>query len=617
IDAMPYFPSYDKTPCKNISVHDNVFESKFRAVGSHHAVTGKTYDSITVRNNRMINIAGISVYAVYWKNSKIYGNDMLDVGLGVDLRSMINSDSLNFYNLNNLSYEKSESAVSGSKTFIYGNTIKIRSSKNILSKTCGIRALGDYYSADDKTTGTKAGIYRIYNVNIGVDASGKAYPNKISGNLTTGIQVNYGVNTLIKNNVIDLRESSMTSNSGVELRGCERTTVKLNNIMNGVKSTAKGVNAYESTANTGNTNLNISQNTIDGYAYAGVYLRNSSTSTVTDNYIKRCSNASIVLNAAVDTSITLNEMTDGAYGVNASADCGGVSIDSNRITAGTGLYIINTSNIYLLYNSVRADSYAVYLKGTKDITASGNTLSGSYGVHISGGSENLMLGSNTISAVNSGLYAVSTNGINADSNSITAGTNAVFLKTVRDVNITNNKLSGLFGVKLDMNCYNTNITGNGITTTDECIYLNGSSSTDKTEAKTLNITGNILDCPSASAAVRVVYDNVETTIHSNSRSDGAVPVYRFKGDGETSYRKQYGDMTIDNLTIETEDEVTTLSWSTASTPTGYRVYLGEEYLGDVNGTECTIDSYNGQPVTVIPYKTYGNIVHLGVPVSVE
>ena len=127
--AMPYFPSYDKTPCKNISIHENTFKNKFRAVGSHHGVTGKTYNNITVRNNKMTNIAGIAVYAVYWTNSKIYSNEMTNVGTGVDMRSMINGASLNFYNLDKLSYTDSEKAVSNSKTYIYDNQIQIRKQK--------------------------------------------------------------------------------------------------------------------------------------------------------------------------------------------------------------------------------------------------------------------------------------------------------------------------------------------------------------------------------------------------------------------------------------------------------------------------------------------------------
>ena len=82
--------------------------------------------------------------------------------------------------LDKLSYQQSEQAAAKSKLYIYDNKIKIRAKDNILSRPCGIRALGDYYSKDDKETGTKAGIYRIYNINVGTDAKGNSMPNTIS-----------------------------------------------------------------------------------------------------------------------------------------------------------------------------------------------------------------------------------------------------------------------------------------------------------------------------------------------------------------------------------------------------------------------------------------------------
>ena len=406
--AMPYFPQYDKTPCVNINIHHNIFRNKFRAVGSHHAVIGKTYDNINVHHNIMDNIAGISVYAVYWTNSKVYSNTMTNVGFGVDLRSMINSSSLNFYNLDKLSYQDSESFSQNSKTYIYGNTINIRKSKNIISSTCGIRALGDYYASDNKTTGTKKGIYRIYNVNIGVDPSGASMPNTLSGNLSTGIKINYGENCLIKNNIIDLKDSPVNNCKAVEL--------------------------------------------------------------------SKCSNAAVL---------------------------------SNTLTS----------------------------KG--------------------------------------------------------------------------------FGVAVYGDCLVTEITGNRINCDDECIYYNGASSSDKDVLKYLTVTDNVLDCPEGKAAVRVVYDKVNASIYLNSRTDGAVALYRLKGDNQTKYHKQQGDISLENLTLTSDEGVNVLSWNSLSEPDGYYVYSDGMFIGDIRDTRCVLDNYDGQNITVIPYRVYGNIIYTGVPMYVS
>lgn len=551
--AMPYFPSYDKTPCKNINIHDNTFKNKFRAVGSHHGVIGKTYNNITVRNNKMTNIAGIAVYAVYWTNSKIYSNEMTNVGTGIDMRSMINGASLNFYNLDKLSYADSEKAVSDSKTYVYDNKIKIRSAKNILSKPCAVRAFGDYYPSKDKETGTKAGIYRIYGVKIGIDSNGKSMPNKISGDMSTAVQMNYAVNAEVKYNEIDMKKSARSTEYGFELRGCENTSIQSNTIKNGSVSSAKGIYAYESSANTINSALNISDNTIENFAYAGVLIKKSEKTIIENNTVGNCSNSAIIIKSSTRTKVSQNTL--------------------------------------------------------KDVL---------YGMYISDSSDGLEMNSNTIYASSAGLYAVSANNINAYDNTITANTNGVLLKSTNAAAIKNNSIiSNLYGVQLGKDNYNTDIIGNNIDSSDECVYYNGSASTDKSIIKTLNVTDNSLNCPATKAAVRVVYDNITANIHSNNRADAGKPFYRFKGDGETSYRKQYEDMTIDNLTFDTTEELNKLSWSASSGPVGYQVYVGDEYFGSVETTECTLDSYNGQIITVIPYKTYGNITLLGVPMSVN
>lgn len=549
--AMPSFPSYDYTPCKNLKIYNNTFKFKFRAIGSHHAVNGKPYDNISVYNNKMSSIAGIAVYAVYWTNSKIYGNEMNDVGLGVDLRNMIGGTSTNFENTDNLSHQQCENAVSKSKTYVYNNKIAIRKFKNILSKTCGIRALGDYYANDSTATGTKAGIYKFYNLNIGVDASGKSMPNRITGNIMSGIQVNYGVNTVIKNNIIDFKNNIKITNNGIELRGCDSTVVSSNNISNGQSAGAKAIYAYESAANTVNTALNINNNSISGYAYAGIMIQKADSPRITGNYISNCTNYSVMLN--------------------------------------------QTSGAQVLKNT---------LKNSK------------YGVLANERSDRMKLESNTISSNYTGLFAERANKIDANKNNISAKTNAVMLRATSDVLLKDNTLtSKLYGVRIDYDCYNTTVNGNRIKSDEDCLYLDGTSSKDKKSSKKLTVINNSLDCPVSKPAIRIINEKVDADIHSNRRSDGGVLEYRFKGEGETKYRTQYGDMVIDNLTFETSGGVTTLNCNSSSKPLGYKIYIGEKLIATTVGSSYTLKSYTGRNVTVVPYKSFGGINLFGVPMS--
>ncbi|MCR5653208.1 MAG: right-handed parallel beta-helix repeat-containing protein [Ruminococcus sp.] len=551
--AMPYFPEYDKTPCKNINIHNNTFKNKFRAVGSHHAVVGKTYSNITVHHNKMVNIAGVSVYAVYWTNSKIYSNTMTDVGFGVDMRSMINSTSTNFHNLDKLSYQQSENAIVSSKTYIYGNKINVRTADNIMSRPCGIRALGDYFASDDKATGVKAGVYKIYNVNVGVDPAGAAMPNTITGNLSVGIQLNYGINSVVKNNNIDLQNSAMNISNGIELRGCDKASVASNTIKNGSKGEAKGIYIYESDAKTFNSLLNISDNKISGFTHSGIFVKRASAVTVAGNSVSDCINSALMLKTATETSIARNSFTDCSYGAN-----------------------------------------------------------------VTDGSEGVELSANTISAFKSGLYIVNASEISAINNNITSNSNAVYLKKTGNIRLVDNVMNSfIYGICLSGDCIGTEIVRNAIYSDDECVYFNGDTSADKAVIKTLTVTDNTLDCPAEKAAVRVVYDNVGASIHSNNRTDGSAPYYRFKGDNETKYRRQAGDITLDNLTLDTAEGVNKLSWSSDSAPDGYFICLDGLLVGDVKDAEYVLDSYAGEEVVVTPYKLYGNITHMGVPMSVS
>lgn len=411
--SMPYFPSYDKTPCKNIKIHDNTFKNKFRAVGSHHAVTGKTFNNISVYNNKMDNIAGISVYAVYWTNSKIYGNEMNNVGFGVDARSMINNPvALNYYNLDKLSYQQSEQAAAKSKLYIYDNKIKIRAKDNILSRPCGIRALGDYYSKDDKETGTKAGIYRIYNINVGTDAKGNSMPNTISGNFAVGVQLNYAVNSSVQNNNINLSNGKFTTAYGVELRGCEGVTVSSNTVKNGGGDKAKGIYIYESPANTISSSVAVTDNKISGFNYAGIAMQKTDKARIEANTVRNCDYASIIIKSTVDAVCVGNTLSGGKYGLYSSDYTDGLNLNNNSITnAETGINFKNVRGITAEKNTLNASRVGARCDTAEDIKLTKNTInSQKFGIALYNECDNVLININMITSLSNCVY----NKANAD-----------------------------------------------------------------------------------------------------------------------------------------------------------------------------------------------------------
>lgn len=340
--AVPYFPAYDYTTCKNITVKNNSFKNKYRAVGSHHAMVGATYDNISVYNNTFDNIAGFTVYAVYWTNSKIYGNKFTNVGCGIDIRPMIIGDSMNFYNYKKLSYLDSKYVAKNSKTYVYDNTISVRKNDNAYDSPFGIRVWGAFLEEKDSATGINTGEYDAYNVNIGVNSSGNSKPNIIKGNLGYGIYMAFANKCSIKNNNIDLSDSQTSSSYGVVVKGGTKTDVSNNTITNGTKEASRGVYVgaasgipSESTA--------VSDNIIDSFTYSGVFVTDSTDTVFSGNTLTN-SEYGAAIKASVNTAFMNNSISGcSSYGVYSSAGSTGTSITGNNIASKSSGFFLNDS----------------------------------------------------------------------------------------------------------------------------------------------------------------------------------------------------------------------------------------------------------------------------------
>lgn len=75
----------DKTPCYNVTVENNVFDSTTRGVGTHkYSQNSKGeniyHQNITIRNNEFKNIHDNGVFVLNWKNTKIENNKFTNIG---------------------------------------------------------------------------------------------------------------------------------------------------------------------------------------------------------------------------------------------------------------------------------------------------------------------------------------------------------------------------------------------------------------------------------------------------------------------------------------------------------------------------------------------------------
>lgn len=227
--AMPNYPTYDLTPCKNITIRNNTFKNKLRAVGSHHAIPGNRYDNIRVYNNKMTNIGRLAINGMYWTNARIYNNTLTNVGAGIDL---IAFGDHNMYNEKKVSKKTIIEGLKDSKTYIYGNKVTIRNKNNTLTNfRSGVRARGTDCSTkklQPRNKNVPNGVYYIYNAYLGVTPKGKKAPNKVSGAYNSGVDLRYAVNSRVSCNNTNMNKCTYNVAYGLFIDHCQNTLVSKN-----------------------------------------------------------------------------------------------------------------------------------------------------------------------------------------------------------------------------------------------------------------------------------------------------------------------------------------------------------------------------------------------------
>lgn len=605
-DSMPFFPSYDKTPCKNIRIRYNSFKNKFRGVGSHHAVLGQTYDNISVYNNTFENIGSIAVYAVYWTNSHIYSNTMKNVGLGVDVRSMTTGSGLNFINPDDVGFDSADEIQKNSSTYIYDNKIILRRENNTYNRHVGVRVMGDYYGADDNETGSKAGTYKIYNVHIGTNENSAVLPNRISGNIEAGIQLNYGVDCEIVNNTVNLSNTLSTAANAIEVKGSENSVISSNRVVGAKNPGSRGIVLSYTAANVANSGLVVNSNTTKGFDTAGFFLNRCTGTTLENNISLECVYSGVTIRESWDTDFRKNTVKNIEQNcIYASASVDGLNIEGNKIkTTPIGLRLGGSENVSVKSNKFTdLSKYGIYAYGSNsDAELSLNKFNNVDTAFLLNSADNFSLTGNELSSVNIGALLKSTNAISI---------------------IENNFNTASYSVEILNGADNTMIKSNNFVTENECVYLNGTSDKGSQTARTLTVTENYLDSPIDKAGVRVVYNSINAHVYDNFRTDEESPFYRFKGEGQSDYTKVKKDIKITALSAESADGALVLKWKTTKqTPTYYRIFKNSELESILVG-ETTDETYSelldeeSYSYTVVTVLEVGNVNYLGSPMTVQ
>lgn len=270
-----YYPSYDETPCVNVTVTGCTFDGLNSGVGTHSAVLGSFHQNIQIVNNTFKDIHGYAVIGMNWKDSKINYNTMTDCGTGIEFRTISKSAS-SVYKPNN-GKVKTDVNLNGE---IMGNTIEVNQHSGYKYRISAITLYGKKLTK--KSGSIPKGDYRILGMNIS--------DNTIVQNCKGVALMLEGVaNSTIQNNNITCNFAKAGYNMGGDGGSALRLDYSTNNAVSNNTVTNKnaangkqvsGICTYKSSDN--NT---ISGNTVIDFTRDGIIAKNSENITLTANTV--------------------------------------------------------------------------------------------------------------------------------------------------------------------------------------------------------------------------------------------------------------------------------------------------------------------------------------------
>lgn len=376
-DVFIGFPSFDDTPCRNISITNNRFINVNRGVGNHTAVMGVYFDKIMVKDNYFQDINQQAMICLNWRNSDITSNTMKNVGSGVDFKSM---ESGLYYT------PKSGSAVVASNvnTTISDNNVSVRSNaEKVLPYVFGIRAWGNVVKSSDNPNKLPVGKYSVEGVTIS--------NNKITsyGKIDGGISGKIMNNCTVKGNTVNFADSKNNKNGrGIYLKQSSKNKIE-NNICKSIIGTgSNGIHLVEESNN--NT---IKGNTVSSCSGSGISINSSSeNNTITGGAVKGNSNNGISLNSVSGNKVwQISGITNnGGYGIAVAAASKKNKIDNVTVYSGkkSGIMISGSSSDNTVSNAVsnnNSDS-GITISDSKKNSVTSSTFSSnkSYGISITG-----------------------------------------------------------------------------------------------------------------------------------------------------------------------------------------------------------------------------------------
>lgn len=300
-EHFPKYPSFDDTPCRNVTVSNCTFSNLQRGVGTHSAVAGSYFTNMVFKNNTFTDIRGYAIMATNYRNSEISGNTLKKCGAGIIFRSMIYGYS-NFYK----PLKGKVSIQNDAKSKITNNVVQISDNKYKVTPY-GISLYGE------NVTSKKKDVPKGNYILKGVTISG----NKITmNNRGYGIWLQGSNNCKVSNNTVTMSIAASVSGKGngdcIRLVKSKKNQIT-NNVLTQKKNNKKtkvacGIVVYL------NSSATIKNNKINSSPKDGVHVVSKSSATVTSNTIKKCGRYGVFSNEKSTVTAKKNKISKAKQG---------------------------------------------------------------------------------------------------------------------------------------------------------------------------------------------------------------------------------------------------------------------------------------------------------------
>ncbi|MGN0633867.1 MAG: right-handed parallel beta-helix repeat-containing protein [Oscillospiraceae bacterium] len=333
------FSPFDDTTCDNVIIRNCTFRNIPRAIGSHSAVVGKYYTNVSITGNTFDNVSNICMVLYNYKHCSITNNTITNSGAGITFNYM-SDENFRHYFSPLAGFANAKANIDGNADLVIENNTITTSQTTLQFDPYAIKIYGVTVSAD--TADYPAYNYTISNVRIA--------SNTINSAACAISMLNVYDSTVKDNSISINKEAGSVEKDLVSASYCFGISFKDNSVSDSLKCGVRASNVSD---------FNITGNKITGCSNASVVVSAASESTVSKNTFDSNELGALKISeGSSDITCTGNVVKGfGDYGIQVIESGSGtdIKIKSNDFSGGSvGILCAKNGKAYLTGNSFEA-----------------------------------------------------------------------------------------------------------------------------------------------------------------------------------------------------------------------------------------------------------------------